>query len=354
MDLPPEKQQLLQDKLTIEADLKIRQGNYLQAGKLYQESGRYKDGALIFFNYADALSEQNNIIMEANLKKMEIENARKNSIQVLMQQRGFEMEDQESFEMVKKEVESECPIDPVIIEISNKKEISPLILKQLYVLAGILAEKYQQQNKEKSKQIFNKSYNKNKLLASMALDTMLEEEVDAGKDCKRLIEQCWRPAEAYHYYILVFNLLRNNQLIVAQHAAQYLIEYEDILGYDRVYSILLRVAVMTKQMALAKLACQKLKKSKTLSITHRGQVKNMVESIFKIYADVDARPHDNLLTMEDSGGGKLKKTKYPRCIASGRPLTACQFWMCAQCRHSAFEEEITKFSNCPLCYIKVE
>merc|ERR1712157_49351 len=121
MDLPPEKQQLLQDKLTIEADLKIRQGNYLQAGKLYQESGRYKDGALIFFNYADALSEQNNIIMEANLKKMEIENARKNSIQVLMQQRGFEMEDQESFEMVKKEVESECPIDPVIIEISNKK-----------------------------------------------------------------------------------------------------------------------------------------------------------------------------------------------------------------------------------------
>merc|ERR1719461_822336 len=101
---------------------------------------------------------------------------------------------------------------------------------------------------------------------------------------------------------------------------------------------------MTKQMALAKLACQKLQKSKTLSVNHANQIKNMVESIFKIYADVDARPHDNLLSLVDSEEGKLKKTKYPRCIASGRPLTACQFWMCAQCRHSAFEEEITKFS----------
>ena len=48
-----------------------------------------------------------------------------------------------------------------------------------------------------------------------------------------------------------------------------------------------------------------------------------------------------------------KKIKVPTCIVSGRPLTDCQFWMCATCRHCAYENEVHQLIVCPLCHTQI-
>lgn len=331
LELPSDKKQNLQDKLILMAERLVYQGQFLKAGQLYQESGLFKEGALVFFNYADSL---------ASAEKISSDNL--------------------------------------------KLQVPPIIYKQLYVLAGILTERYHEKNKQiKQNQLNSQAHENgsdrgasrrrakhrgeggaknNDSLASVALDKMLQEENDAGKDGVRLLEQGWRPAEAFHYFILLHKLVKDNKLMVAQHTTQYLIEYEDILGYERVYSLLALIALQSRQMALCSSAFIKL--ASTLS-KDNDQYKNLSETIFSLYNPIDVRPHENLIgndLMEDSVAGNAfsqqqqnkNKPKYPRCIVSGRPLTACQFWMCSVCRHCAFEEEIQRRISCPLCYAKVE
>ena len=41
---------------------------------------------------------------------------------------------------------------------------------------------------------------------------------------------------------------------------------------------------------------------------------------------------------------------YPVCIASGQPLLDFNSWVCSTCKHRAYNHEVTKFKNCPLCH----
>ena len=197
----------------------------------------------------------------------------------------------------------------------------------------------------------------------MALDGMLREEEDAGRDSLRLLEQGWRPAEAYHYFILLHRQLDDNQIILAQHTAQHLVEYEDLLGRERVWCLLALVSLHSRQMNLCSRAFLKL------SSIAPDKYSDIEYSLFSHYKAIDVRPNENLLSHQltpinseenkavddvKSIQHQTKISKYPRCIVSGRPLTACQFWMCSCCRHCAFEEEIQMRKSCPLCGAIVE
>ena len=46
-------------------------------------------------------------------------------------------------------------------------------------------------------------------------------------------------------------------------------------------------------------------------------------------------------------------TKFPTCIVTGRPLMDYQFWMCATCKHRAYEHEISTLNHCPLCHAPI-
>ena len=329
LELPSSKKQMLIDKLTISAEKLVNRGQFLKAGRLYQESGLYKEGALVFFNYADSLAKSEDLVGS-----------------------------------------------------NDDIKVPPIVYKQLYVLAGILTEKYHESNKInendmshnknatiKSKRNSKDSRSNNNLLASVALDNMLQEENDAGKDGLRLLEQGWRPAEAYHYYILLHKQIKENKAMVAQHTAQHLIEYEDILGFERTFSLLALAALNSRQMSLCATAFYKLRQSEDPESSQK--YKDLSDTIFSLYNAIDVRPHENLLqdmvakSYNENGqmieednhaytNSRHKKPKYPRCIVSGRPLTACQFWMCSVCRHCAFEEEIQRRVSCPLCYARVE
>lgn len=43
------------------------------------------------------------------------------------------------------------------------------------------------------------------------------------------------------------------------------------------------------------------------------------------------------------------------CVASGRRLSAhsSSVWLCAVCKHRAYEQEMAALANCPLCHSAV-
>ncbi|TPP55776.1 hypothetical protein FGIG_00423 [Fasciola gigantica] len=50
----------------------------------------------------------------------------------------------------------------------------------------------------------------------------------------------------------------------------------------------------------------------------------------------------------------ISESKIPICVVTGQPVTDYQFWMCPTCRHSAYEQEIARLRNCPLCHFPVQ
>ncbi len=80
----------------------------------------------------------------------------------------------------------------------SKKKVKPLRTKKIYVLGALLIESYHEQMKLSSRL---KAKSKKKAEAASALAGLLEEEAMATSDTK-LIDNAWRGAEAYHFFLL--------------------------------------------------------------------------------------------------------------------------------------------------------
>lgn len=76
--------------------------------------------------------------------------------------------------------------------------------------------------------------------ASEALQGLLSEETTGagGVSDTQLIDNVWRPAEAYHFYILAQRQFKSNNTDGALRSALALTEYEDILPVQTIYNLI--------------------------------------------------------------------------------------------------------------------
>ena len=76
--------------------------------------------------------------------------------------------------------------------------------------------------------------------ASEALQGLLTEETtgSGGVSDTQLIDNVWRPAEAYHFYILAQQQYKANNADGALRCALALTEYEDILPVQTIYNLI--------------------------------------------------------------------------------------------------------------------
>jgi WD repeat-containing protein 35 len=76
--------------------------------------------------------------------------------------------------------------------------------------------------------------------ASDALQGLLSEETtgSGGVSDTQLIDNVWRPAEAYHFYILAQRQFKSNNADNALRSALTLTEYEDILPVQTIYNLI--------------------------------------------------------------------------------------------------------------------
>ncbi|XP_035465888.1 WD repeat-containing protein 35 isoform X2 [Scophthalmus maximus] len=219
-----------------------------------------------------------------------------------------------------------------------KKRTRPLRVKKLYVLAARLVENYHEQVKtsQQSKTKGKKSE------AKFALAGLLEE--DATSSDNRIVDNAWRGAEAYHFFLLAQRQLYGGYMETAMRTAMHLREYEDIIPAVEIYSLLAICSAANRAFGTCSQAFIKLESLESLEPDERQQYQDLALEIFIKHTPKDSRMMERQRSSEGAEG------KLPTCIVSGLPIQEFQFWMCSVCKHCAQEQEIGKYSCCPLCH----
>uniref|UniRef100_A0A1A8S087 WD repeat-containing protein 35 n=2 Tax=Nothobranchius rachovii TaxID=451742 RepID=A0A1A8S087_9TELE len=219
----------------------------------------------------------------------------------------------------------------------GKKKSQPLKVKKLYVLAAQLVENFH----EKVKTSQQSKVKGGKSEATYAIAGLLEE--DATSSDNRIIDNAWRGAEAYHFFLLAQRQLYSGQTENAVRTALHLREYEDIIPAVEIYSLLALCSAASRAFGTCSKAFIKLESLESLSLEQRQLYEDLALEIFMKHP-----PRDNRVVREDSAEGS--EGKVPTCIVTGVPIREHQFWMCSVCKHCALEREISRYSYCPLCH----
>ncbi|KAM6969516.1 WD repeat-containing protein 35 [Tautogolabrus adspersus] len=228
-----------------------------------------------------------------------------------------------------------------IAESEAEKRTRPLRVKKLYVLAALLVEDYHKQVKtsQQSKAKGKKSE------ATSALAGLLEE--DATSPDNRFVDNAWRGAEAYHFFLLAQRQLYEGYMEKAMRTALHLREYEDIIPAVEIYSLLALCTATNRAFGTCSQAFIKLESLESLDPEQRQSYEDLALEIFTKYNPKDTRPVERERSSEGSEG------KLPTCIVTGLQIQEYQFWMCSTCKHCALEQEVSKYNFCPLCHDQI-
>ncbi|KAH8855133.1 WD repeat-containing protein 35 [Schistosoma japonicum] len=170
-------------------------------------------------------------------------------------------------------------------------------------------------------------------------------------EISRLIDQPWRGAEAYHYLMLTEKQLYSGSINRAFRTAQLLKDYEDILNPLIIHSLIALCAIYTRNYATCSKAFIKLENLTDILTTEQKEIKELTLELFSRYQPVNEQ---NMSGSPEIDSMLESETKIPICIVTGQPITDYQFWMCPTCKHCAYENEITRLHNCPLCHSPVQ
>ncbi|VDK76030.1 unnamed protein product [Onchocerca ochengi] len=242
----------------------------------------------------------------------------------------------------------------IVFDIANNerlKQAEALRLKKLYVMGALLIEQYHEQSKS---EIARKSANKSD--AEIALKGLLEEDSKISLADSILIDNAWRGAEAYHFYMLAHRQLYSGDVDKAMMTALHLTDYEDLIDPAEIYSLLALSSCIARQFAVCSRAFIKLECLDSFTADERKIYKKLAIKIFMKYLPKDTRMNKVECTacfaqIEDyCQVCPLCDTKFPTCVVTGRPLLDHQFWLCPTCKHRAYEQEIKLLKFCPLCH----
>ncbi len=241
-----------------------------------------------------------------------------------------------------------------LAEEEAKKKGKPMRLKKMYVLAALLVEQYHDQMKVTSR---GKSMSKRGAEATSALAGLLEEDASVGDT--KVIDNAWRGAEAYHFYLLAQKQLYDGYVDAAMKTALHLCEYEDIIDAADIYSLLGLAAAAGRSFGTCSKAFIKLESLENVTPEHRQQYEELALEIFTKHSPKDTRNNraecTNCETMIPDWCSVCPNcdTKFSTCVVTGRPLMHYQFWMCPVCKHRAYENDITPKRTCPLCHSRI-
>uniref|UniRef100_A0AC35FT61 WD repeat-containing protein 35 n=1 Tax=Panagrolaimus sp. PS1159 TaxID=55785 RepID=A0AC35FT61_9BILA len=233
-------------------------------------------------------------------------------------------------------------------------------LKKLYVLGALLVEMYRDQNKaqltkDKDNNIAGVSS------ATVALQGLLEEDKSLSMADARLIDTAWRGAEAWHFLMLAHQQLYAKEYVSALKTCLVVSEYDEFVDTYEIHCMLALVAIHARQFGIASKAFMKINSLPNVNDEEKEKYNQLAMEIFLKYPPQDTRdakiectsceaviPDCSIVCPNASCN-----TRFPICIASGRPLLDYQFWLCPSCKHRAYEQEIQSYKFCPLCHCEI-
>jgi WD repeat-containing protein 35 len=231
----------------------------------------------------------------------------------------------------------------------DEDQVSPLILKQLYCLIGLLHTDLKQPKAGQRRNTLTSLLREDEDLVSASLDF-------------RVQDNPWKGAEAYHFYLLAHRLFygKSDKLSIdnAMKASLRLMDYEDYLDPEDIYSLIALTACANKNFAIASKAFIKLESLENINEDRRLQYQDLATEIFMKNVPKESR---NIPKVECSFCAALIQdylttcsscnTSFSSCILTGRPIRDISTaWSCKRCNHFALKEEIKAIQVCSLCH----
>ncbi|XP_065296308.2 WD repeat-containing protein 35 isoform X2 [Dermacentor albipictus] len=212
----------------------------------------------------------------------------------------------------------------------SKKNHAPSLMKKIYVLGATLVEEHRMLSRKTSRTTGSTKGTKE---ASLALNALMSDDAK-GAGTFQPLDQPWRGAEAFHFYLLAQRQLHEGFVDAAMRTALNLREYEDILDGSEIYALLALTSCANRSFGTCSKAFAKLESLTTLTADERQAFQQLAVDIFTKTSTCS------------SCGSKL-----PVCVATSRVLKdPSQQWTCPLCRHSAYKQDVLHRHSCPLCH----
>ncbi|KAK6061841.1 hypothetical protein COOONC_00495 [Cooperia oncophora] len=253
-----------------------------------------------------------------------------------------------------------------LAEDERKKAATCLRLKKMYVLAALLIEEYHQNNKARLAMRNRRTpltkvalCGTIKARTNVALNELLQGDEDLSLEDSRMIDRAWTAAQAYHFVMLAQRQLFEGDHYAAMKTSLYLTRFEAYIEPVEIHSLLALSSCACRQFSVCSRAFMRLESLADPLSEERRAYQKLAMELFSRYPPTDNQPKtanctscDKLIADYDFSCSYCE-TKFPVCIASGRPMIAYQFWLCPVCKQRAYEEEIHSFKFCPLCHAQI-
>ncbi|KAJ1330025.1 hypothetical protein BSLG_009813 [Batrachochytrium salamandrivorans] len=151
---------------------------------------------------------------------------------------------------------------------------SVLLIKKLYVLAALEVERYHSISKA------NRGTQHE--TATSALDGLLAEDSE-NMDDHKFLDNAWRGAEAYHFYILAQRQFYSGDNDGALITALHLREYEDVIDPKTIFSLLALISFHSKKYNTCSKTFIKLEALSSSTTEEREAYENLALNIFTKY-----------------------------------------------------------------------
>lgn len=288
------------------------------------------------------------------------------------------------------------------------KQQKHLRAKQFHVLAALEIDK------QRKKLLDTKATGKEAQVALM--DAILQHDSATGHD--KHLDNAWRGAEAYHFFMLCQRQLYDTNIDATVITAMRLVEYDDILDELEVYSLVALAAYYAKNWGACSKAFIRLEaleakppdEDDTIITSGQGssetaasadnvinpQVGQMMQSLNTNLSKINVEQNAQAKRAEDEMEGMRRKfqdlamkifirhppdhnqqakgqcpqcqsaifewashcnscnaTLHP-CMVTGRTIMTNSYYTCRCCKHRAYDHEIYRFKNCPLCHSPIQ
>ena len=236
---------------------------------------------------------------------------------------------------------------------------SPITLKKIYTIAALEMESFK--SRLIDAQITNITQ-QSAIKNTTTLDTLITSDLSNVND--KQLNNPWKGAEAYHFYMLCQSQLYQGTYKEALKTALRLVLYEKELGSKQVYQLIALTSFLNKNYKFCSKALSTLEQLPSLTRTQRQSFKDLAVNIFTRYEPKN-RNENMIICPSKNCGSSISEysiscnicgSNFSPCVVSGQSIFNKGYFKCKRCKHRSLEREVMKkgIKNCPLCHLPLD
>ena len=246
----------------------------------------------------------------------------------------------------------------LLAKLAQERKQEPLQAKKINVLAALEVDRFR--NRVLDLTTMGGGMTAAQTTAA-TLDTLMQHDAATGEN--KTLDNPWRGAEAYHYFLLAHRQLYAGNTDRALRTAFKVAEYEDILDMKEVYSLIALTAYYAGHHEKCSIAFMKLESLECCTESEREAYSDLSMDLFSKIEPVDPEPSSKSrsnscpvchigISVDSSSCSKCRRT-FQSCVKTGALIIDQRTYFCKQCRHQSIEVELRSCQCCPLCHVSL-